>query len=368
MVRLKISPPNTQGIGALVTLSGGAVPTQMQEIASGGHYMSGSDPCLVFAAHRSGDPMELKVRWRNGKTIQLSDVRANRCYEIDEESSASISDQVEKSPAPSPLFEDVSRVISHEHHEELFDDYLRQPLLPRKFSQLGPGVAWFDLDGDGWEDLVIGSGKGGALAVFRNNGKGGFEKMAAFNQPIERNQTGVVIYTPAPGRASILTALANYEDGVTSGASVREYAASGAANDLIPAIASSVGPLAMADIDGDGDLDLFVGGSVIAARYPEPATSRVYANENGTFKLQQELADLGLVRGAIWSDLDGDGLPELIATCEWGPIRVFHNDQGKLKEITAEMRLSKYVGWWTGVTVEISTAMGRWISPRAIGG
>jgi hypothetical protein len=98
-------------------------------------------------------------------------------------------------------------------------------------------------------------------------------------------------------------------------------------------------------------LDLFVGGAVIPARYPEPATSRVYINDNGTFKPYQELANIGLVRGAVWSDLDGDGFPELILACEWGPIRVFHNDKGKLTEITTQLGLAKYVGWWTGVTV-----------------
>ncbi|HEY6225764.1 MAG TPA: CRTAC1 family protein, partial [Verrucomicrobiae bacterium] len=81
MVKLKGAPPNTQAIGALVTLTGGAVPSQMQEIASGGHYMSGSDPCLVFAPNHSAEPMQIKVRWRSGKTTQLSDVRANRCYD-----------------------------------------------------------------------------------------------------------------------------------------------------------------------------------------------------------------------------------------------------------------------------------------------
>jgi hypothetical protein len=351
MVRLNGAPPNMQGIGAAVTLMGGAVPAQMQEIASGGHYMSGSEACLVFAANRSSTPMQIKVRWRNGETTELKDVRANRCYEIDEQNSPTISDQQGAAPSPPALFEDVSHLIAHEHHEEPFNDYQRQPLLPRKLSQLGPGVAWFDLDSDGWEDLVIGSGKGGALAVFKNDGKGGFQRVAGYTQPVARDQTGIVVYNAAPGRAAILTASANYEDGLSSGASVKEYTPSGALTDLVAGMTSSAGALAMADIDGDGDLDLFVGGAVIPARYPEPASSRVYVNENGTFKLQQELVNVGLVRGAVWSDLDEDGFPDLILACEWGPIRVFHNNKGKLDEVTAPLGFAKYIGWWTGVTV-----------------
>ena len=62
------------------------------------------------------------------------------------------------------------------------------------------------------------------------------------------------------------------------------------------------------------------------------------------------LEKVGLVNGAVWSDLDGDGYPELILACEWGPVRVFKNDHGHLHEITKELGLERYTGWWRGVT------------------
>jgi hypothetical protein len=62
------------------------------------------------------------------------------------------------------------------------------------------------------------------------------------------------------------------------------------------------------------------------------------------------LEKVGLVNGAVWSDLDGDGYPDLILACEWGPIRVFKNDHGHLHEITKELGLDEYTGWWHGVT------------------
>ena len=87
-------------------------------------------------------------------------------------------------------------------------------------------------------------------------------------------------------------------------------------------------------MDGDGELDLFVGGRVIPKSYPDPASSRIYRRRAGKWQLDQEntrlLEKVGLVSGAVWSDLDGDGFPELILACDWGPIRIFHNDHGKL--------------------------------------
>jgi len=98
-------------------------------------------------------------------------------------------------------------------------------------------------------------------------------------------------------------------------------------------------------------LDLLVCGRVIAGKYPEAATSLIYVNEGGQFMPRQELARVGLVSGAVWSDLDGDGYPELILACEWGPVRVFHNERGKLNEVTRTMGLDQYTGWWNGVNV-----------------
>ncbi len=174
-VRLKGQRPNTRGIGARIWLYGGAVPMQSQEMICGGRYLSGDDTMRVFAAGSLTNQMRLEVRWRSGKRSVVSGVKANRIYEIDE--AGATEESAAKLQAPSStrlpaMFEDMSQLIQHRHHEEAFDDFERQPLLPNKLSQLGPGVAWYDVDGDGHEDLVIGSGKGGSLAVYLNDGRG----------------------------------------------------------------------------------------------------------------------------------------------------------------------------------------------------
>src|SRR5207247_10898001 len=63
-----------------------------------------------------------------------------------------------------------SQLGGHTHVDPYFDDYGRQLLLPNALSQLGPGVAWTDVDGDGREDLLVGAGRTGALAWFKNSG------------------------------------------------------------------------------------------------------------------------------------------------------------------------------------------------------
>jgi enediyne biosynthesis protein E4 len=354
-VRLKGLPPNTQGIGARVRFLHGAVPLQSEEVIAGGRYLSGADPQLAFACGNQTQGMKLEVHWRSGKTSIVSDIRPNRIYEINEEF-AETPETSAPSTSPPAFFEDVSSRLAHTHVDELFNDFERQPLLPRKLSQLGPGVAWYDVNGDRHDDLIIGGGKGGRLALFLGDGKGGFKRDESnpFNTPITRDQTAVLAWTKSPGHNLILTGASNYEDGLPLGAGARQYdLRSRTLEDPIPAMDSSTGPMAMADVDGDGDLDLFVGGRVLPGQWPMAATSRLFRNDGGKWVLDTARSapflSLGLVTAALFSDLDGDGRPDLILACEWGPIRLFQNVKGVFQDVTERWGLAEFTGWWNGL-------------------
>ncbi|PYJ97066.1 MAG: hypothetical protein DME23_17420, partial [Verrucomicrobia bacterium] len=357
-VRLRGKSPNTQGIGAKIKVYGGPV-TQSQEAICGGRYMSGDDPMRVFAAGSSSN-LTIEVIWRSGARSVVRNCSPNHAYEIDESAASDIARSGPGKEAEKPtLFQDASELLRHTHHEEQFDDFARQPLLPNRLSQLGPGVAWYDVDGDGREDLIIASGKGGKLAVYHNDPRKGFHRIEspALNTAAGRDQTSVLGWSPAADKTALLIGSANYEDGLTNGEFVLRFDLqdrSVNASTGLPAQVSSVGPMALADLDGDGNLDLFVGGRVIPGRYPQAATSYLYRYDGRQWQLDAEnsrlFQNIGLVSGAVWSDIDGDGFPELILACEWGPVRVFKNQSGKLREATEELGLAGFTGWWTSVT------------------
>lgn len=350
-VRVKGLAPNTQGIGAKIKVLGGAVPMQSAEVISGGYYLSGADPLRVFAAGRSTN-LTIEVTWRNGRRSVVHGARPNCIYEIDEAGSAAPDSMTPEKVTP--LFQDVSSLIDHQHHDEFFNDYERQPLLRGQLSQDGPGVGWIPFDGRR-DALIIGSGRGGKMELFRPNGTETFSRIESAFTGVD-DWTGIAAWIGSNGTRAVLAAEARYESPTNLVSTVVCSFEPGRINliDRLPATTSSAGPVAVADVFGTGRLDVFVGGRVIAGRYPEPADSRLYRNVGGQLQLDEDnsrlLQKIGLVNGAVWSDLDGDGFPELILACEWGPIRVFKNQSGHLREITKELGFDRFTGWWRGVT------------------
>jgi len=354
-IRLRGLPPNTQGIGSKIRVMGGPT-SQSKEVIGAGTYLSSSDPLTVFAAGRK--EMRIEVSWRSGKQSVISDVKANHIYEIFEPSDKS-NEQIEpRAPiASTPFYEDVSYLLKHEHHEDVYDDFGRQPLLPNRLSQMGPGITWYDMDRDGDEELVVTSGKGGGLALFQNDGQGKFHQAIPVSVESAYDQTVALGWSGVENIPNLLVGYSNYEntiEGKSFVKRIRVHQDQVMVEEQVAETEFSIGPMSMSDYDNDGDLDLFVGGRSLPGRYPEAASSKLYRNEGGTFTLDQnnsrKFEFIGMVSGSVFSDLDGDGDGDLILAVEWGPVMIFRNNNGQFTEVTEALGMDKYRGLWNGVT------------------
>ena len=362
-VRLKGLSPNTQGIGARVSLIS-AGRTQAQEMIAGGRYLSGDEALRVFAFDARADVgARLKVRWRSGRETVVEGIKGDRVYEVSEPAEpASVQASV---PALAPasagtaagsaptLFEDLSAALDHRHVDEEFDDASRQPTVPRRLSRLGPGVAWYDLDGDGWEDLFIAGGRGGSLGAYRNlQGRGW---AALTNPPVATADQGAILGWPdGRGGRRMLVSVSNGELPPGSPSRLEVHApAAGTPPEVLPAGTQAVGALVAIDVDGDGDLDVWMGGRSRSARYPEAVPSQWWLNEQGRLvpdpRRSAAFESLGMATGACAVDLDRDGDADLVVATEWGPVRVFLNEVGTFRDATEAWGLSDKPGLWSGV-------------------
>lgn len=369
-VRLHGAPPNTQGVGSKVIVrSPGLV--QSQEVMCGGRYLSGDDPRRVFAALTNAGATSIEVRWRSGRKTVIDDVRPNHLYDVFEPtnyppagtrtSSASL-DQASPSPLSSetqiarseparrPLFADVSALLKQPHRDPPYAEWERQPSLTRSLSQLGPGVTWFDVDDNGTEDLLVGSGRDGFQMLYLNDGRGSFHAMRPKNKA-SGDQTTSLAWHEGPRQAVLLIGTSQYEAAALTGVAVMVQNPRTGAENALTRMPASVGPLALTVRDGSPLL--FVGGRVVPGRYPMPASSQLLVYRSGEWQVDaantSRLRDVGLISGAVWSDLDGDAEPDLALACEWGPIRVLRFTGGVLQDVTERLGLGQYRGWWNGV-------------------
>ena len=361
-VRASALGANRDGIGARIRITGGPVPVQTQVLLAGGRYLSSDQPIRTFAA-APDSRHTVELQWPSGRHQIVSNVPPDTLVEVTE------SPEDPGSPPPvvpaKPWMEDLSSRLNHVATQSGFDDFARQRLLPWSGAYPSPGVTWADLDGQPPEELVIGAGAGGTPAVFSVEGSG-FRRWTngPLQRPLARDLT-----TLLPAGGTLLAGSSNYRDGRTNGGILRVYALDqDASGESLLGQATSVGPLVSADFDGDGALEIFVGGRAKAGRYPESVPSLLLKSDGGRFSVQQRLPELGLINAAVAADLNGDGWTDLVAVEEWGGIRFLQNQRGSLApwdpSLTVGLELwdsgprlggrrtmpaSTLTGWWTSV-------------------
>ena len=366
-VRLVGPAANRAGVGAVVRVRSPGLPTQTREVTAGGYYLSGSETQLVFAVSDTARA-ELTVTWADGRRTVVPEARANRLYEV---RASAATPAPRPDSLPTPLFADATALLDgHVHVEPPFDDFHRQPLLPNRFSQLGPGVAWLDADGDGDDDLVVGAGRTGALTLFENR-EGRFTPHRAPTQSAG-DLTALVPVPDGRGGLRLAVGQSNYEAGSSEEALAMPRvlgvplvgAVPSAPMPLLAGDTASVGALAAADVNGDGRLDLFVAPRVIGGLWPVPAPSTLLLGQpDGRYVRDAAnavaLRGLGLVSAALLVDVVGDARPDLVVAAEFGPVRVLRNQGGRFDDVTEALGLSAHRSRWNGLAAIDVDADGR---------
>jgi len=101
-------------------------------------------------------------------------------------------------------------------------------------------------------------------------------------------------------------------------------------------------PVISADLANNGETVAFVGSPFATNGFPTPSSSHLVG------KVTTEM-NAGLVHGAVFADINGDGWIDLLLACNWASPRIFLNANGKLTDATKEFGLEKFTGCWNGI-------------------
>ena len=358
-IRLKLKAANNEANGAKVKieLTDGQILYQQNFPVRG--YMSSVEPVLHFGLGKN-KVLKIEITWANGrKEIVNGKINSLNSF-VYNPSSHFISPNIKN--LPTPLFDQIdgkSTGIDYTHEETNFDEFKRTSLLPHVFNKNSPGIAIGDADGNGLDDIFIGTDPGFVRKLYLQKSAGKFSQQILGENDME-DMGSVFLDADNDGDQDLyVVSGGSMIDGESGSYQDRLYINDGKGKltrgqNLLPKITSSGGVAIAADFDKDGDLDIFRGGRVSAGNYPLAPESFLLLNngigeyKNVTDLFSRTLKKIGMVTSALWTDVDNDGWIDLMLAGECMPVIVFKNNNGK-SFIELKTGIENDNGWWNSL-------------------
>ncbi len=368
-IQLKGMPGNTAALGAKVKVYQPGRIQYLENYCVRG-YQSSVSGNLHFGLGKETKIDSVIIQWPDAKISKLQDVKPDQMLVL---SALNAKDQQAVSNnAVTGLFSTVSgnAGIDFIHHENEFIDFKDETLLPYQLSRMGPALAAADVNADGLADVFIGGAIGQTGRLYIQNADATYR--AADDQPwmadaasedvnaifFDADRDGDVDLYVVSGGNEYEDGSPEYQDRLYINDGNGHFSKAVAA---LPAMTSSKQAVAFADIDKDGDPDLFVGGYVVPGSFPFAARSYLLRNDShdGTIVFTdvtaewcKDLLKPGMVTAVVWEDINRDGFPDLMLAGDWMPLLLFENNGSGLVNISEKAGLSKTDGMWSAIVAD----------------
>ena len=356
---------NSFGVGVKVNVYAGGRCFTHEQLTSRG-WLSSVSPRIHIGLGVVEKIDSIKVVWPGSRCELFTNIPLNTVLTIDPLKAVTEACKTDK--APDPWVKQV-KGLDFKHKENDYVAFNDERLIPAMLTTEGPALATGDINNDKMDDVFVGGAHGQASAVFLQRADGSFLRMkqpeidddslyesvdARFFDADGDGSNDIIVVNGGqekrPGYEQ-LTAKLYINDGQGKFKSK-----------TFPRLGVQASCVKPADIDSDGDMDLFIGGQVIAGQYGLSPPSFILVNDgNGNF---EDKADSwfskafskhnpGMVSDAAWADLNGDNKIDLILAGLWMPITILLQDgSGAFINATTQFGLDRSHGWWNTIEIE----------------
>ena len=356
-VKLKGDNQNKFAIGSVVELFSGNEIIRQELIPSRG-FQSSIDYVMTFGIGTKKID-SLQVIWPNGKFKIIKKVVNNTTYNLNIADAKS--KYIPKTEIQKPLFlKKKSTFLVHKENDYIDFDY--EGLISKILSQEGPTLAVADINGDGNDDVFIGGAKEQAGKIYLNNGNDSYTSSTQKDLESDANyeDTAASFFdADGDGDQDLLVGSGGNEKTDQANYKNRLYLNNGKgmftkSKSIIPTTNNNVSVIAANDFDNDGDMDVFIGSRSVPGIYGIVPKQLLLENDgkgnfiNSTGRKAFKLDEVGMITDAVWEDIDNDGKKDLIVVGDWMAPTIFKNTGRRLAEFKSN--LTDYSGFWNAVS------------------